>query len=87
MKVRKKPEEYDAIQYDGDNLEECIEFSKPYGYKIYLSYSSFEWLRVNTASCGPTNICIGDYLYKDESGWIEAIDEEGFKEAFDIIEE
>lgn len=34
MKVRKKPVEIEAIEYDGDNLNEVFEFALQHGSKI-----------------------------------------------------
>ena len=79
-KYKRKPFEIEAIQWNGKNEKEVLEF-----IKIYY-YVSFDGDLVLVSLDGKeTTVTIGDYITKDKNGVYEAYKPEEFTKKYELI--
>lgn len=91
MKVQVKPEIYEAIQYDGENIEEIKDFIPDiYKYKTEIFQMcdpiGRKYLKVDSLYL-ECNLYIGDYLIKTDSNRVIKQTKSEIKTFYDIIEE
>jgi hypothetical protein len=85
LKVRLKvAEEWKAIQYTGDNLEDVERFLFDWAYHYKGHYILNEYLVIESTE-GDDMLTTGDWLVIEHSGAIHKYSVEGFKLIFDVI--
>ena len=91
LRVRKKPVEVEAIQWDGNNLKEIIDFTglhesaKKWTWEEYEEVVKNEGLKIFTLE-GTHMATIGDMIIKGIHGEFYPCKLDIFKETYDIIE-
>ena len=79
---RKRPFEVEAIQYDGENMNEVIKFCKDEReIELYLGWA----LKLNITVNNET-VFKGDYVVKDENGEFYPCSPDVFLETYEEIE-
>lgn len=85
MKYKKKPLVVTAIQYNGDNIKELVNFA---GRNIYMTTDPldvFQDIYVVKTTKGNQKINVGDYLIKGTSGDFYPRTEERFNASYERL--
>lgn len=89
VRARKKPVEIEAIQFTGDNWEECLEFTGDKGaYEQVVSEKDLESYQIITIDTleGKMKAGLGSYIVKGVRGEFYPVDPYIFHETYDIVE-
>lgn len=94
MKYRKKPIVIEAIQWNGNNLEEVMEFiGSKFTYEEKTSYITNEftyhcntnYLAINTLE-GRMKVSKGDYIIKGVKGEFYPCKPDIFEQTYEVVE-
>jgi len=91
MKYRKKPIEVEAIRFDGDNFEECVEFmgrSKMYLTNVgqLMKMIGEKNIRINTLE-GEMTASKGDYIIRGINGEYYPCKPDIFEKTYELVRE
>ena len=91
MKYRKKPVVIEALQWNGSNLREIINFtglhpSMKLSWKDYEELVASEGLKIFTLE-GSHMATVGDYIIRDVKGEYYPCKPDIFKETYEKVEE
>lgn len=93
MKYRKKPVVIEAIQWNGNNLEEVMKFiGSEFEYKEKTSYATNKFvyfvgrLLLHTLE-GTMQLSLGDYIIKGIKGEFYPCKPDIFEETYEVVEE
>ena len=92
MEYRKKPVVIEAIQYDGTNANEIIEFCNGYATIChpnpftYVDGSREEHITINTLE-GHMKVSAGDFVIKGVSGEFYPCKPDIFEKTYEIVQE
>lgn len=93
MKYRKKPIIIEAIQWNGNNLEEVMKFiGSEFKYETNTSYATDKFvyfdgrLLLHTLE-GTMQLSLGDYIIKGIKGEFYPCKPDIFEETYEVVEE
>jgi len=86
MKYIKKPVEIEAIQYNGDNLQECINFLDYANYYTAWNGDGERTLFIKTLE-GDMKVSLGDYIIKGVKGEYYPCKPDIFEESYNNADE
>lgn len=92
MKYRKKPAVIEAVQWDGDNLAEVIQFTglhpsaQKWTWEEYKQVVASEGLKVFTLN-GPVMVCVGEYIIRGVQGEFYPCKPDIFEQTYEPVED